>query len=113
MQLDLKENIFFQTFKVIRNIKKNPVDQYRFIIEQVARYLNDSNNDSMVLLQSTASISYKTLSNLAVKYLCIPVASAAVERTFSQSGFIFRSHRARMLRKTLQQLTLLKCNSHI
>ena len=108
MQLDLKENIFFQTFKVIRNIKRNPVDQYRFITEQVARYLNDS----MMLLQSTVSISYKTLSNLAVKYLYIPATSAAAERTFSQSGFIFRSHRVRMSRKTLQQLTLLKCNSH-
>ena len=66
-----------------------------------------------MLLQSTASISYKTLSNLAVKYLCIPATSTAVERTFSQSGFIFRPHRARMSRKTLQQLTVLKCNSHI
>jgi hypothetical protein len=66
-----------------------------------------------MLLQSTASISYKTLSKLAVKYLCIPATSAAVERTFSQSGFILRSHHARMSRKTLQQLTLLKCNSHI
>ncbi len=52
-------------------------------------------------------------SKLATKYLCIPATSAAVERIFSQIGFIFRSHRARMSRKTLQQLTLLKCNSEI
>ena len=93
--------------------RKNPPDQYKFIPEEMARYLNSNNNDSMILLQSTASILYKTLSKLAVKYLCIPATSASVERIFSQSGFIFRSHRARMSRKTLQQLTLLKCNSNI
>ena len=96
-----------------QNIKKNPTDQYKFIPEEIARYLDDNDNDSMMLLQPTASISYKTLSKLAIKYLCIPATSASVERVFSQSGFIFRSHRARMSREILRQLTLLKCNSHI
>ena len=93
--------------------KNNPVDQYKLVPHEIARYLNSNDSDSMMLLRSTASVLYKTLSKLAVKYLCIPVTSASVERIFSQSGFIFRSHRARMSRKTLQQLTLLKCNSHI
>ncbi|CAF3849642.1 unnamed protein product [Rotaria magnacalcarata] len=91
--------------------EKKPVDQRKFIKEEIAHYLEDNDYDSMVLLRLTTSISYETLSKLATKYLCIPATSAAVERIFSQSGFIFRSHRARMSRKTLQQLTLLKCNS--
>ena len=93
--------------------KKKTADQHKFITEEIMHYLKDDDNDSMVLLRSTASISYETLSKLATKYLCIPAPSASVERIFSQSGFIFRPHRARMSRKTLQQLTLLKCNSEI
>ncbi|CAF3267386.1 unnamed protein product, partial [Rotaria socialis] len=62
----------------------------------------------MVLVRTTSSNPYTTLTKLATKYLCIPATTAAVERVFSQSGFLFRPHRARMTRKTLQQLTLLK-----
>jgi hypothetical protein len=96
-----------------KNLKKEVVDQYKCIKEEIARYINDNDCETMILLRSTTSISYEMLSKLAIKYLCIPATSAAVERIFSQSGFIFRSHRSRMSRKTLQQLTMLKCNSEI
>jgi hypothetical protein len=52
-------------------------------------------------------------SQVKSKNVYIPATSAAVGRMFSQSGFIFRSHRTRMSSKTLQQLTLLKCNNEI
>ncbi|CAF1525311.1 unnamed protein product, partial [Adineta ricciae] len=93
--------------------KPKTVDSFNYIKEEICRYINDDDNSNMVLINSTTSHSYKTLAKLAVKYLCIPATSAAVERVFSQSGFLFRSHRARMSRKTLKQLTLLKCNDGI
>ncbi|CAF2100505.1 unnamed protein product [Rotaria magnacalcarata] len=105
-------------FSNIRNDQKYPKktklnDSNIYIKEEISRYLNDINNDSMVLVRTTSSNPYTTLTKLATKYLCIPATTAAVERVFSQSGFLFRPHRARMTRKTLQQLTLLKCNCDI
>lgn len=93
--------------------KTKVINSYDYIKEEISKYVNDDNNNSMILINSASSASYKTLAKLAVKYLCIPATSASVERTFSQSGFLFRPHRARMSRKTLQQLTLLKCNNDI
>ncbi|CAF1126829.1 unnamed protein product [Rotaria sordida] len=90
--------------------KTKSIDSNNYIKEEISRYLNDRNNDNMILLKPTASNSYNTLAKLATKYLCIPTTTATVERVFSQSGFLCRAHRARMSRKTLQQLTLLKCN---
>ncbi|CAF3874085.1 unnamed protein product [Rotaria magnacalcarata] len=81
--------------------KGETVDSYNYISHEISKYNNDDNNDSMILINVTLSSSYKTLSQLAVKYLRIPATSAMTERTFSQSGFLFRPHRARMSRKTL------------
>ena len=93
--------------------KAKSVDSHDYIKEEISRYLNNSNNDNMILLKPTVSNPYNTLAKLAIKYLCIPATTAAVERVFSQSGFLCRAHRARMTRKTLQQLTLLKRNCGI
>ena len=90
--------------------KAKSVDSHDHIKEEISRYLNESNNDNMILLKPTVSNSYNTLAKLATKYLCVRATTAAVERVFSQSGFLCRAHRARMIRKILQQLTLLKCN---
>src|SRR5205085_9317231 len=96
----------------LKNVKKTkPINNY--IKEEISRYIDDDNNDSMLLINPTSSVLYKTLAKLAVKYLCIPATSAEVERTFSHSGYLFRPHRTRMSRKTLEQLTLLKCNNNI
>jgi hypothetical protein len=56
---------------------------------------------------------YKSLTKLAQKVLTVPATSSAVERIFSQSGFLFRQHRAKMSRKTLEMLTMLKCNQEL
>lgn len=111
----LKRKYLFPNIQNDQKNKKKTVDRYKFIQEEIANYIKDTDNDSMMLLRSPSSslYSYKTLSKLATKYLCIPATSAAVERIFSHSSFLFRPHRARMSRKTLQQLTLLKCNSEI
>ncbi|CAF1689543.1 unnamed protein product, partial [Adineta ricciae] len=78
--------------------KTKTIDSYNYIKEEISRYLNDTNNDNMLLLKSTSSKSYNALTKLATKYLCIPATTALVERVFSQSGFLCRPHRARMTR---------------
>lgn len=82
-----------------KETKKTKSDLFTYIKDDV---------DSMFLLKS--SNNYSTLSKVASKVLSIPATSASVERTFSQSGFLFRQHRASMSRTTLQQLTMLKRN---
>ncbi|CAF3285043.1 unnamed protein product [Rotaria sp. Silwood2] len=93
---------------VVKETKKPKPDPFSYIKDEISKYLNDENTDAMVLLKS--SNIYPTLSKLATKVLSIPATSAPVERVFSQSGFLFRQHRASMTRTTLQQLTMLKCN---
>ncbi|CAF3800090.1 unnamed protein product [Rotaria sp. Silwood1] len=89
----------------LKNVEKiKPINNY--IKEEISRYIDDDNNESMVLINPKSSGSYKTLAKLAIKYLCIPATSAEVERTFSHSGYLVRPHRSRMSRKTLEQLTL-------
>ena len=89
-------------------MKKKKSDPFSHIKNEISGYLNDDNMDSMLLLKSSKK--YPVLSKLASKVLSIPATSAPVERVFSQSGFLFRQHRASMTRSTLQQLTMLKCN---
>jgi hypothetical protein len=95
----------------LKNVKKaKPVVNH--VNEEISRYIDDENNESMLLLNQIPYTPYKCLAKLAVKYLCIPATSAEVERTFSHSGYLLRPHRSRMSRKTLEQLTLLKCNNN-
>lgn len=92
----------------MQETKKTKPDFFSHIKDEISRYLNNYDSDPMVLLKSPNS--YPTLFKLAQKILCVPATSAPVERVFSQSGFLFRQHRASMSRTTLQQLTMLKCN---
>jgi hypothetical protein len=92
-----------------KNIKKQKVDNFAFIKDEINNYLNDDNDSNRFILIDQ-SIKYKTLNQLARKVFTVPATSSPVERNFSQSGFIFRQHRAKMSRKTLQMLTMLKCN---
>lgn len=91
-----------------KETKKTKSDPFTYIKDEISRYLHEDDVDSMFLLKS--SNNYSTLSKVASKVLSIPATSASVERTFSQSGFLFRQHRASMSRTTLQQLTMLKRN---
>ncbi|CAM4988289.1 unnamed protein product, partial [Rotaria socialis] len=93
---------------IVKETKKPKSDPFSYIKDEIFKYLNDENADDMVLLK--LSNIYPTLSNLAMKFLSIPATSAPVEGVSSQSGFLFRQHRASMTRTTLQQLTMLKCN---
>ncbi|CAF1482350.1 unnamed protein product [Rotaria magnacalcarata] len=93
-----------------KNIKKQKLDNLAFIKDEINIYLNDDDNDSNRFILIDQSIKYKALNYLAKKVFTVPATSSPVERVFSQSGFIFRQHRSKMSRKTLQMLTILKCN---
>ena len=93
-----------------KNVKRAKIDNYAFIRDEINTYLHDDTRNQNKFLLNNGLNQYKSLSLLAKKVLSVPATSAPVERIFSQSGFIFRQHRAKMSRKTLQMLTMLKCN---
>ncbi|CAF1054372.1 unnamed protein product [Rotaria sordida] len=82
--------------------KTKSIDSNNYIKEEISRYLNDRNNDNMILLKPTASNSYNTLAKLATKYLCIPATTATVERVFSQSAKWVSDHTQAKSIKPLQ-----------
>ena len=80
--------------------------------DEIIDYINDDtcDDDSNRLILLNQPNKYKSLNKLAKKILTVPATSSPGERIFSQSGFLFRQHLAKMSRKTLQMLTMLKCN---
>lgn len=91
-----------------KTMKKVKLDAFQFIKTEISNYLNDNESNCFILIEKCRE--YKSLTVLAVKILSVPATSSHVERIFSQSGFLFRQHRAKMSRRTLQMLTMLKCN---
>ncbi|CAF3849841.1 unnamed protein product, partial [Rotaria sp. Silwood1] len=73
-----------------KNIKKQKVDSFAFIKDEITSYLNDDDSDSQKFILLNQSIKYKTSNQLARKVLTVPATSTSVERIFPQSGFIFR-----------------------
>jgi hypothetical protein len=98
-----------------KNMKKPKLDNFAFIKKEIIDYINDdtSDDDSNRFILLNQPDKYKSLHKLAKKILTVPATSSPVERIFSQSGFLFRQHRAKMSRKTLQMLTMLKCNKKL
>ncbi|CAF1494749.1 unnamed protein product [Adineta ricciae] len=96
-----------------KNSKKQKVEQFGFIKDEINNYLNDDSIDESnrfaLLYQSHK---YPSLHSLSLKVLTVPATSSPVERVFSQSGFLFRQHRGKMPRKMLQMLTMLKINKN-
>ena len=71
----------------------------------------DNDSDRFILINQSSK--YKASSKSARKVLPVLATFIAVERIFSQSGLIFRLLKAKMSRKTLKILTLLKCNQRL
>jgi hypothetical protein len=96
-------------------MKKPKLDNFAFIKKEIIDYINDdtSDDDSNRFILLNQPDKYKSLHKLAKKILTVPATSSPVERIFSQSGFLFRQHRAKMSRKKLQMLTMLKCNKKL
>ncbi|CAF3089987.1 unnamed protein product [Rotaria socialis] len=93
-----------------KNVKKQKIDNFASIKDEINTYLNDDDSNSNRFILIDQSIKYKALNQLSKKIFTVPATSSPVERVFFQSGFIFRQHRSKMSRKTLQMLTMLKCN---
>ena len=91
--------------------KKKTAEPFQCIRDEISLFNEDECIDNMLVFHKSSV--YKTLSKLATKVLCVPATSAPVERVFSQSGFLFRQHRASMSKKMLQMLTMLKCNKNL
>ncbi|CAF1197389.1 unnamed protein product [Didymodactylos carnosus] len=96
------------TNMVNKNVKTAKSDPFGYIKDEIRKYLNEDDMGAMFLIKSSKN--YPSLSKLALKVLSTPATSAPVEKVFSQSGFLFRQHRASMTRTTLQQTTMLKRN---
>lgn len=56
---------------------------------------------------------FKVMWPLLEEIFSVPCTSAPVERVFSHGGIIMRPHRARLSDKTLSQLMMARCNSHL
>ena len=85
--------------------QKQKLDHFRYIKHEIIGYINDDacNDDSNRLILLNQSNKYK-LNKLAKKILTVPATSSPVERIFSQSGFRFRQHRAKMSRKNIADI---------
>jgi hypothetical protein len=79
---------------------------------QLTKFIEKINADNYVpSIEIFSNAEFNLISTLFERLFCVPASSAPVERIFSQSGIIMRSHRARMSNKLLEELVFLKCNN--
>jgi hAT family C-terminal dimerisation region len=78
------------------------------IEEELNMFLKDERTDTHVVFEKRNQFRY--LHRLALRFLCVPATSAAVERVFSQSGLLMRPHRSRLTKEMVSRITLVKCN---
>jgi hypothetical protein len=90
-------------------LRKGIGDCWKSIDEDIFIYLTDPTREYNLLIKRREL--YPKLFQVAEQVLCVPATSAAVERIFSQNGFLMRSHRSTMTKSTLSRLTLLKWNA--
>ena len=78
---------------------------------ELEQYTNiDYNDDGFTRFWMKNKLKLPALSKLAQKFLSIPASSGPVERLFSKSGYINRTHRSRLTAKNLEATTLLVSN---
>lgn len=95
-------------FPYFNQTKKVSVDDKTKILVELDAYLcEDSYEGNLLFIKKMI---YPRLYDLSLKYLTVPATSAPIERVFSQSGYIMRSHRAKLTTKNVCLLTFLKCN---
>ncbi|CAF2212088.1 unnamed protein product [Rotaria magnacalcarata] len=95
-------------FPYFNETKKNSFNDKLKILIELDAYLCEESNDENLLFSKKHI--YPCLYQLGLKYLSVPATSAPIERIFSQSGFLMRSHRASLSTKNVCLLTFLKCN---
>ncbi len=92
-----------------KNIKKQKVDNFAFIKDEINNYLNDDDNDSNRFILIDQSIIYKTLNQLARKVFTVP-ATSHLSRGFFLKVVLSFDNIGPKCQGTLQMLTMLKCN---
>jgi len=95
-------------FPYLNETKKVPSDDKSRILIELDGFLCEDSCEENLLFEKKHL--YPCLYQLGLKYLSVPATSAAIERVFSQSGFIMRPHRASLAAKNVCLLTFLKCN---
>lgn len=95
-------------FPYFKQSKKVSVDDKTKILVELDAFLCDESCEENLLFNK--KMVYPRLYDLSLKYLTVPATSSAIERVFSQSGFIMRPHRAKLTTKNVCLLTFLKCN---
>ena len=79
-----------------------------YIEEELNMFLKDERTHTHVAFEKRNQFRY--LHRLALRFLCVPGTSAAVERVFSQSGLLMRPHRSRLTKEIVSRITLVECN---
>ncbi|CAF2916211.1 unnamed protein product [Rotaria sp. Silwood2] len=81
-RLTPKRKSFFSNFER-KNIKKQKIDNFAFITDEIINYFNEDDNDSNRFILINEPIKYKVLNQLAKKLLAVPATSSPVEGIFS------------------------------
>ena len=76
--------------------------------EELNMFRKDERTDTHVDFEKRNQFRY--LHRFALRFLCVPATSTAVERVFSQSGLLMRPHRSRLTKDMVSRITLVKCN---
>lgn len=93
---------FFISFACAESRRRNSFEDS--IESEVLRYLNDVRKDINILNE------FPTIKSVYFKYNTTLSASAAIERVFSHSKFIFRPQRNRISAANFERTLLLKLN---
>lgn len=80
---------------------------------EVLEFILDSNIDNLPILEwwNKKKKVYPQLAVLARKFLCIPISSASIERTFSHAKQILKVNRSQLSEFKRKELLILKVNS--
>ena len=100
----IKRKCLFPYLK--ENKKVSNEDKSRIVIELDAYLYEESREQNLLFIKK---LLYPCLYQLSLNYLPATATSTAIERVFSQSGFLMRPHRASLTAKNVCLLTFLKC----
>ncbi|XP_055842657.1 E3 SUMO-protein ligase ZBED1-like [Episyrphus balteatus] len=85
-------------------------------VVSIRQYMDEKNinrKENPLLWWKNRKILYPELSDLALKYLCIPASSVPSERIFSKSGQILSEKRASLKPKRMEKILFLNVNQHL
>ncbi len=105
--------IFFNDENDCSDEKQVLLDKNDQAIKEYGRICQGHNHECVLTFWKQYQSAFPGLSRLAKKYLGVQASSAAVERMFSISGFIFSERRRRLGAQFFENLVLLKLNEDL